>query len=121
MCFKQILCFCRIDHKNTHEERRATDRLAAILDLWTMFFFQITKILYGIKVSYPLNAEVYIGRQPNVVRDHDQRVRVVKAMVSPWYKLGRNVVGNNLFIAGAQREELVTHGLTYVGTMRKNK
>ena len=35
--FKLILRFCRFDNENTREERRATDKLAAIRDLWTMF------------------------------------------------------------------------------------
>ena len=158
--FKQLLRYCRFDNKNTREERRATDKLAAIRDLWTMFVARLRKYYipgtditvdeqlvpfrgrcpfrqyipskpakYGIKVwwccdsatSYPLNAEVYLGRQPNEVRDHDQGARVVKAMVSPWYKSGRNVVGDNLFTGVALAEELLTQGMTYVGTMRKNK
>jgi hypothetical protein len=158
--FKQILRFCRFDNKNTREERRATDKLASIRDIWTMFVGMLRKYYspgtditvdeqlvpfrgqcpfrqyipskpakYGIKVwwccdsatSYPLNAEVYLGRQPNEARDHDQGARVVKAMVSPWYKSGRNVVGDNLFTGVALSDELLTQGMTYVGTMRKNK
>ena len=158
--FKMILRFCRFDNKNTREERRATDKLAAIRDVWTMFvstlriyyipgtdltvdeqlvpfrgrcpfrqYIPSKPAKYGIKVwwccdsatSYPLNAEVYLGRQPNEVRDHDQGARVVKTLVSPWYKSGRNVVGDNLFTGIALAEELLTQGLTYVGTMRKNK
>lgn len=84
---------------------------------------------YGIKVwwccdsatSYLLNAKVYLGRQPNAVRDHNQGARVVTAMVSPWYKTGRNVVEDNLFTSIALAEELLTQGMTYVGTMRKSK
>ena len=158
--FKLILRFCRFDNKITREERRATDKLAAIRDLWTMYVATLRKYYipgtditvdeqlvpfrgrcpfkqyipskpakYGIKVwwccdsatSYPLNAEVHLGRQPNEVRDHDQGSRVVKAMVSPWYKTGRNVVGDNLFTGVALTEELLTQGMTYTGTMRKNK
>lgn len=84
---------------------------------------------YGVKVwwccdgstSFPLNAEVYLGRQPDANRDVDQGGRVVKTMVSPWYKSGRNVVGDNFFTSVVLSEELLNQGLTYVGTMRKNK
>lgn len=158
--FKLILRFCRFDNKNTREERRSTDKLAAIRDIWIMFVSKLRKYYipgtditvdeqlvpfrgrcpfrqyipskpakYGIKVwwccdsatSYPMNAEVYLGRQPNDARDKNQGARVVRAMVSPWYRSGRNVVGDNLFTGVALAEELLTQGLTYVGTMRKNK
>ena len=158
--FKLILRFCRFDNKNTREERRSADKLAAIRDVWTMFVSSLRKYYmpgtditvdeqlvpfrgrcpfrqyipnkpakYGIKVwwccdsatSYPLNGEVYLGRQPNEPRDTNQGARVVKAMVAPWYKSGRNVVGDNLFTGIELAEELLTQGMTYVGTMRKNK
>ena len=34
--FKQILRFCSFNNKNTRKERCATNKLAAIRDLWTM-------------------------------------------------------------------------------------
>jgi len=45
----------------------------------------------------------------------------VTTMVSPRYSSGRNVVGDNFFTSVALVEELHQQGLTYVGTMRKNK
>jgi Transposase IS4 len=84
---------------------------------------------YGVKIwwccdgitSYPLNAEIYLGRQPNEQRDVDQGSRVVKTMISPWCGSGRNIVGDNLFTSVSLADHLLTQGLTYVGTMRKNK
>jgi len=84
---------------------------------------------YGVNVwwccdgatSYPLNAEVYIGKQPAQERELNQGERIVTTMVSPRYSSGRNVVGDNFFTSVALVEELLQQGLTYVGTMRKNK
>jgi len=69
----------------------------------------------------PPNAEVYLGKQPAQEREVIQGGRVVTTMVSPWYSSGRNMVGDNFFISVALVEELLQQGLTYVGTMRKNK
>jgi len=106
--FKLLLRFCRFDNKVTREQRRATEKLEAFRDVWTMFVAQLRKFYipgtglivdeqlvpfrgrcpfrqyipskpakYGVKVwwccdgatSYPLNAEVYIGKQPAQERE----------------------------------------------------
>ena len=41
--FKLLLRFCRFDNKVTGEQRRATDKLAAFRDVWTMFVAQLRK------------------------------------------------------------------------------
>jgi len=41
--FKLLLRFCRFDNKVTHVQRRATDKLAAFRDVWTMFVAQLRK------------------------------------------------------------------------------
>jgi len=64
---------------------------------------------------------VYLGKQPAQEREVNQGERIVTTMVSPWYSSGRNVVGDNFFTSVALVEELLQQGLTYVGTMRKNK
>lgn len=60
---------------------------------------------YGVKVwwfcegstTYPLNAEVYLGKQPGQEQEVNQGERVVTTTVFPWYRSGRNVVGGNFF------------------------
>lgn len=84
---------------------------------------------YGIKIwwncdalsSYPLRGQVYLGKQPGQDRETNQGARVVKDLVQPWYGTGRNVNADNLFTSVALAEELLSHHLTYVGTVRKNK
>ncbi len=84
---------------------------------------------YGMKVwwaadaytSYPLNGQVYLGRQPGQPREVGQGRRVVHDLVSPWYNTGRNVSADNLFTSVELAEELLKKRLTYVGTVRKNK
>jgi len=84
---------------------------------------------YGIKIwwacdaktSYPLNGEVYTGRPPGASREVNQGSRVVKSMVSPWYKSGRNVTADNFFTGVELAGELLQNQLTYVGTIRSNK
>jgi hypothetical protein len=58
---------------------------------------------YGIKVwwncdastSFPLNGQVYLGKQLGGQRETDQGKRVVHDMVKPWYRTGRNIVIDN--------------------------
>lgn len=84
---------------------------------------------YGIKIwwccdagtSYPLNADVYLGRQPNEPRQTNQGSSVVRKLVEPWYRSGRNVVGDNFFTSCELGEFLLSQNLTYVGTIRRNK
>jgi len=84
---------------------------------------------YGIKIwwnsdslsSYPLSGQVYLGKQPGEEREVNQGARVVKDLVQPWYRTGRNVNADNFFTSVSLAEELLTNHLTYVGTIRKNK
>ena len=84
---------------------------------------------YGIKIwwncdavsSYPLNGQVYLGKQANQAREVNQGARVVKDMVRPWFGTGRNVNADNFFTSVPLVEELLAQQLTYVGTIRKNK
>jgi hypothetical protein len=43
--FKAILQYLRFDNKNTREIRRATDKLAAIRDVWQIFVAQLPKMI----------------------------------------------------------------------------
>jgi len=84
---------------------------------------------YGLKIwwccdsdtSYPLNGQIYLGRQPGESREVGQGARVVHDLVSPWKKSGRNVVADNFFSSVELVEELLQDGLTYTGTVRSNK
>lgn len=84
---------------------------------------------YGIKIwwccdagtSYPLNSDVYLGGQPNEPRQTNQGSSVVKKLVEPWYRSGRNVVGDNFFTSCELAEFLLLQNLIYVGTIRRNK
>ena len=84
---------------------------------------------YGIKIwwccdaqtSYPLNGQVYLGKQPDQPREVGQGARVVKDMVAPWYRSGRNVTADNFFTSIPLAEDLLQNGLTYVCTIRSNK
>ena len=64
-------------------------------------------------MSYPLNAEVNaevcLVQHLIEVRVHDQGAH------------GRYVVGDNLFTSITVTEKLLTQGLTYVGTICKNR
>ena len=84
---------------------------------------------YGIKIwwccdaatSYPLTGQVYLGRQPGEERDIGQGQRIVKDLVAPWMRSGRNVTADNFFSSVSLAEDLLQEGLTYVGTVRSNK
>ena len=84
---------------------------------------------YGIKIwwccdsqtCYLLNGEVYLGRQPGQQREVGQGARVVKLLVAPWRRSGRNVTADNFFTSIPLAEDLLKDGLTYVGTIQSNK
>lgn len=84
---------------------------------------------YGLKIwwccdsdsSYPLTADIYLGKQKNAEREVGQGARVVKNLTEPWCKSGRNVVADNFFSSVELAEDLLGDGMTYVGTLRSNK
>ena len=84
---------------------------------------------YGMKIwwccdcttSYPLTAEIYLGKQKNAERERSGKELVVKTLTRPWHKSGRNVVGNNFFSSVELAEDLLSDGMMYVGTLRSNK
>ena len=158
--FTDILKYLRFDNRATRAERRATDKLAAFRDFWTLFQAQFQKYYipgtdlcvdeqlvafrgkypfrqyipskpekYGIKIwwccdaetSYPLKGKIYLGKQPDQPREVGQGARVVKELVAPWYRSGRNVTADNFFSSIPLAEDLLENGLTYVSTIRSNK
>lgn len=84
---------------------------------------------YGLKIwwccdantSYPLTGQVYLGRQPGEQREIGQGARVVRDLISPWRRSGRNIVADNFFTSVPLVQELLVDGLTYTGTIRSNK
>ncbi|CAF1078567.1 unnamed protein product [Rotaria sordida] len=87
---------------------------------------------YGLKIfwccgsstAYPLNGEVYLGRQSktaaaakntNCIRD------LVKRLVHPWINSGRTVTTDNYFTSVELAEDLLGLNTTLVGTMQRNK
>lgn len=86
---------------------------------------------YGIKIQalvdsktfYTCNMEVYVGTQPDgPFKCENNPSSVVKRMISPISKTGRNVTMDNWYNSIPLATELLkTHKLTVVGTLRKNK
>ncbi|XP_067026447.1 piggyBac transposable element-derived protein 4-like [Acropora muricata] len=81
------------------------------------------KIWWGCdsQTCYPLNGEAYLGRQPGQQREVRQGARVVKQLMAPWRRSGRNVTPDNFFTSIPLAKDLLKGGLTYVGTLRSNK
>ena len=63
--FKAILQFLRFDNKNTREERRATDKLAAIRDVWQMLLSNLQKMVVpGTDITVDEQLVPFRGRCP---------------------------------------------------------
>ena len=84
---------------------------------------------YGIKIwaireantSYVWKMQVYTGKNPAVVREVNQRARVVKDLVKEIEHSGRNITCDNFFTSIPLARDLLKKKLTLVGTIRKNK
>ncbi|CAF4464602.1 unnamed protein product [Rotaria sp. Silwood2] len=87
---------------------------------------------YGVKIfwccdsdiAYPLNAEVYLGRQPGAptaAKDKDRIRNLVKQLVHPWINTGRTITTDNYFTSAELAEDLLGVQTTLVGTIRRNK
>lgn len=70
---------------------------------------------YGIKIfwicdvknSYPLNAEVYVGRQPGEARSVDYALNLVHRMSTPYVNKGRTITMDNFFTSCTLAEQLL--------------
>jgi len=62
-----------------------------------------------------------LGKQAGQLREVEQGARVVKELVSPYRRSGRNVVADNFFSSVDLAQDLLADGLTYVGTLRSKK
>ena len=85
---------------------------------------------YGIKIYalcdtqtfYTLNFEVYCGKQmPGPYLKSNKPDDVVKRLVKPIEKTNRNLTTDNYYSSYPLAEYLLEKGLTFLGTMKKNK
>ena len=80
-------------------------------------------ILADAKTHYLINAHVYTGKEDVLKRKKNFSVPAQHALklVHPIEKTNRNVTGNNWFSSIELADELRNRGVTYVGTMKKDK
>ncbi|KAE9529157.1 hypothetical protein AGLY_011953 [Aphis glycines] len=79
--------------------------------------------LYDNITYYTSTLEIYAGKQPDgQFPIYNSASEVVKRLVSPISKTGRNITANNWFASVSLAEELLkNHYLTLVATINKNK
>jgi hypothetical protein len=83
---------------------------------------------YGIKIwslcdngtHYVSNLQVYLGKE-GPSPEQQQGARVVRQLTSHLYGTGRNVTTDNFFTSYDLGQFLLSHNLTLLGTMRKNR
>ncbi|XP_058836768.1 piggyBac transposable element-derived protein 4 [Topomyia yanbarensis] len=74
------------------------------------------------KTAYPLNANMYLGRErTGSARQTNIAQTVVSELCQPYYRTGRNITMDNFFTSHELALNLKSNGLTCVGTVRKNK
>ncbi|CAF4598317.1 unnamed protein product, partial [Didymodactylos carnosus] len=74
--------------------------------------------------AYPLNGEVYLGRQhgaASAAKDANRIRNLVNRLVHPWINTGRTITTDNYFTSAELVEDLLGVQTTLVGTMRRNK
>ena len=83
---------------------------------------------YGIKIFwicdaksfYPLKAKPYLGKEESAPQQN-LGLKVVLELISPFTHSGRNITMDNYFTDMVLATTLLQNGLTFVGTVRKNK
>ena len=84
---------------------------------------------YGIKIfwicdalnSYPLKAEIYVGKQPNEPRSVDYALNLVHRLSAPYINKGRTITMDNFFTSCKLAEQMLQKKTTIIGTIRSNK
>ncbi|MEL7309347.1 MAG: hypothetical protein AAGK05_16800 [Pseudomonadota bacterium] len=74
-----------------------------------------------VETSYVTNAQVYLGKRPGQRPEVGQAKRVVLDLVEGLEESGRNVTTDQHFTGVALAEELLSKGLTLLGTVNKNR
>ena len=59
------------------------------------------------ETTYPLKSDMYLGRQPGEQRYVGQSARVLKDLVAPWRRSGRNVTADKFFTSIHLAEDLL--------------
>ena len=77
------------------------------------------------KTHYLINAFIYTGKNSRRQNSNPRKLSVptldVLSLIKPIENTNRNVTGNNWFTSNELVNKLKSKGLTYVGTVRKNK
>lgn len=75
------------------------------------------------RIFFTSNMEVYVGTQPeSPFKFENKPSSIVKRMITPISKTGRNITMDNCYTSIPLVNELLeNHNLTTVGTLRKNK
>uniref|UniRef100_UPI00358F5BBC piggyBac transposable element-derived protein 4-like isoform X1 n=1 Tax=Myxine glutinosa TaxID=7769 RepID=UPI00358F5BBC len=73
------------------------------------------------KTAYALDGIAYTGRQPGKPVQKNLAHNIVTTLCADFRGTGRNVTMDKFFTSVPLAEELLTKGLTLVGTLRKNK
>ena len=87
---------------------------------------------YGLKIfwccdsmtAYPLNGEVYLGRQSETATTGNSMSRItnlVRCLIESWINSGRTITTDNYFTSVELAEYLLGVKTTLVGTIRRNK
>lgn len=158
--FLFLLSALRFDCISTRDERKKSDELAAISEVFNRFvansqmnyscgqYTTVDEMLvgfrgrfkyrvymkskpakYGVKIfiltdartSYFVNGSIYCATQYRNPKKLLKPTLEVMNLVQPIVKSNRNVTGDNYFSSVELVDELKENGLTYVGTLRKNK
>nr|CAI5826520.1 unnamed protein product [Callosobruchus analis] len=124
-------CLCTDDDRD-REQRKHTDKLAAIRPVLELFISNFQKhyvpisqqnMAQYIKNAYTSNLKVYCGKQPPGAYYVEYTAKdIALRLVEPIEGTGRNVTGDNWFSSvPLVRTLLQEKKLTYVGTVRRNK
>lgn len=81
-----------------------------------------TFALVDAKMAYTMNLETYLGNQPEgPFRQSNSASDVVMRLVEPIKGSHRNITTDNWFTSYPLAKNLLSNGITIVGTLRKNK
>ncbi|XP_071042565.1 piggyBac transposable element-derived protein 4-like [Parasteatoda tepidariorum] len=99
-----------------------------VVDFGNIFLTSQPK--YGIKIFavvdsrtfYTSDMEIYAGIQPEgQFRSSNRPIDIVKRLMQPLYKTGRNLTTNNWYTSYPLAKDLLNEKITLVGTLRKDK
>ena len=74
--------------------------------------------------AYPLNGEVYLGRQSETATTSNSMSRItnlVRPLIESWINRGRTITTDNYFTSVELAKYLLDVKTTLVGTIRRNK